>query len=141
MNELFGKVASKISKTAGSVWAFLLAITIVITWATLGPIFKYSTTWQLFINTTTTIVTFLMVFLIQNTQNRDSKALHLKLDELIKAMKGSSLKMLDIENLSEHELEELLVTFKDKKERYEKQLEKHRKAPAETSTTASQERN
>lgn len=137
MNELFGKVASRISKTAGSVWAFLLAITIVIVWATLGPVFNYSTTWQLFINTTTTIVTFLMVFLIQNTQNRDSKALHLKLDELIKAMKGSSLKMLDIENLSERELEDLLTSFKEKKDRYEKQLEKQRKVSVEATSKVS----
>lgn len=124
MNDVFGKIASKISKTAGSVWAFLLACSIVVTWALTGKLFSYSTTWQLFINTMTTIVTFLMVFLIQNTQNRDSKALHLKLDELLKAMKGSSLSMVDIENMSENELEELLERFKAHKDRYEKQLEK-----------------
>ncbi len=127
MNNIFGKVASHISKTAGSVWVFLLACTLVVAWALTGKFFNYSTTWQLFINTTTTIVTFLMVFLIQNTQNRDSKALHLKLDELLKAMKGSSLKMLDIENLSENELEKLLTQFKKKKDRYEHNLEKKRK--------------
>ncbi|MCB9801279.1 MAG: low affinity iron permease family protein [Pseudomonadales bacterium] len=127
MNDVFGKIASKISKTAGSVWAFLLACSIVVTWALTGKLFSYSTTWQLFINTMTTIVTFLMVFLIQNTQNRDSKALHLKLDELLKAMKGSSLSMVDIENMSENELEELLERFKAHKDRYEKQLEKKRK--------------
>ena len=138
MNELFGKIASRISKTAGSVWAFLTACSIVIIWASNGALFHYSTTWQLFINTTTTIVTFLMVFLIQNTQNRDSKAIHLKLDELIKGIKGSSLKMLDIENLSEHELEDLLDVFKVTKDRYEKKLEKNRKVAAEIHAQKSQ---
>ena len=76
MNDIFGKIASKISKTAGSVWTFLLACSIVVTWAMTGSLFNYSTTWQLFINTMTTIVTFMMVVLIQNTQNRDSKAWH-----------------------------------------------------------------
>ncbi len=127
MNEVFGRIASKISKISGSVWAFLTACSIVIIWASSGSLFGYSQTWQLFINTTTTIVTFLMVFLIQNTQNRDSKAIHLKLDELLKGLKGSSMKMLDIENLSEKELEELLVKFKDKKTQYEQMLEKKRK--------------
>jgi low affinity Fe/Cu permease len=127
MNDVFGKIASKISRATGSVWAFILAISAVVIWAFTGRFFNFSSTWQLVINTGTTIVTFLMVFLIQNTQNRDSKALHLKLDELIKGLKGSSLKMIDVENLTEKELEELLTSFKQKKDRYEQQLEKRRK--------------
>lgn len=127
-NDVFGKIASKIAKVSGSVWTFLLAVSLVITWASVGSFFNYSSTWQLFINTVTTVVTFLMVFLIQNTQNRDSKAIHLKLDELIRGLKGSSLRMIDTESLSEQELEELLELFKGKKQRYEKTLEKKRKA-------------
>ena len=83
MNDLFHKVANKVSAVAGSSWAFITAVLIIIIWAFTGPIFHYSDTWQLVINTGTTIITFLMVFLIQNTQNRDAKAVHLKLDELI----------------------------------------------------------
>ena len=135
MNEIFGHIASRISKASGSVWAFLTACSIVIIWASSGSLFGYSQTWQLFINTTTTIVTFLMVFLIQNTQNRDSKAIHLKLDELLKGLKGSSMKMLDIENLSEKELEILLENFKNKKMQYEQKLEKNRKTYSENKVT------
>jgi|SRR5215813_2043296 len=112
MRELFRKFAQKISAIVGSAWAFILAVLIVIVWAATGPIFKYSDTWQLVINTGTTIITFLMVFLIQNTQNRDAKAIHLKLDELIKGVKGARNKLVDLEDLSDEELVELEEEFK-----------------------------
>ena len=87
MNDLFHKIAQKTSNAVGSAWAFSLAVMIIIVWAASGPIFGFSDTWQLVINTGTTIITFLMVFLIQNTQNRDAKVIHLKLDELIRVTK------------------------------------------------------
>lgn len=92
------------ARAAGSSWAFALALAIIVIWAFLGPIFHYSDTWQLVINTGTTIITFLMVFLIQSTQNRDSEAMHLKLDELLRAQGGAHNAVLDIEEMSEEEL-------------------------------------
>lgn len=103
MREAFRKFASRTSSIAGSAMAFLGAILIVATWGLTGPIFDFSNTWQLVINTGTTIITFLMVFLIQNTQNRDSKAMHLKLDELILSGKGRN-SFIDIEDMSDQEL-------------------------------------
>ena len=103
----FGRVASAAATLAGSPWIFLLAVVIVFTWGLLGPIYHYSDTWQLVINTGTTIVTFLMVFLIQNTQNRDGKAIHLKLDEIIRSIQHAHNEMIDIEKLSDKELKEL----------------------------------
>jgi len=91
----------------GSSAAFLTAITVIVVWAVSGPIFKYSDTWQLVINTGTTIVTFLMVFLIQKSQNKDSKAIHLKLNELLASHQGTSNRMVNIEDLSESELDRL----------------------------------
>src|ERR1700757_3530050 len=91
----------------GIAWAFAAAILIILFWGVTGPMFHYSDTWQLIINTGTTIVTFLMVFLIQNTQNRDAKAVHLKLDELIRALKGARNRLVDLEKLSDEELERL----------------------------------
>ncbi len=105
MKEIFRKIAAKISYATGTANAFLLAIAVVIVWAISGPAFGYSDTWQLVINTGTTIVTFLMVFLIQNTQNRDSKALHLKLDELIRSTKSARNAFIDLENFSDEDLE------------------------------------
>src|SRR5687768_7799549 len=89
-----------------------MAVTIIIVWAMTGPIFNFSDTWQLIINTGTTIITFLMVFLIQNTQNRDAKAIHLKLDELIHGLRGPHTGFVDLEDLSDEELEELEETFR-----------------------------
>lgn len=103
MRNIFRKIATKISVAAGSAYTFLFAVMIVITWAAVGPIFNFSNTWQLAINTTTTIVTFLMVFLIQNTQNRDSKAMQLKLDELIISTKARDA-FVDLEDLTDEEL-------------------------------------
>jgi low affinity Fe/Cu permease len=112
MNELFRKFAHKTSEIVGSSWAFMAAGAIVIIWALTGPMFHYADTWQLVINTGTTIITFLMVFLIQNTQNRDAKALHLKLDELIKATKGARNDLMDLDKLSDEELRQLEAEYK-----------------------------
>ncbi len=112
MNEFFRRFAHKTSEVVGSSWAFILAVVIIVFWASTGPMFGYSDTWQLVINTGTTIVTFLMVFLIQNTQNRDAKAIHLKLDELIKATKGARNQMLDLDELSDAQLTLLEEEYK-----------------------------
>lgn len=103
----FEKFAEWATKATGSSVAFLLASGIVVVWGLTGPIFNYSETWQLVINTGTTIITFLMVFLIQKTQNKDSKAIHLKLNELIAANDGCSNRMVDIEDMNEAELDQL----------------------------------
>ncbi|WP_412034085.1 low affinity iron permease family protein [Pollutimonas sp. M17] len=94
--------------------AFSLAFLVVLAWAVSGPIFQYSETWQLVINTGTTIITFLMVFLIQQSQNKDSQAMHLKLDELLQSIKEARDEMIDIEDLSEEELQKLAEQFKRK---------------------------
>jgi len=108
---LFQRFASETSYVVGSKWAFLAAILIVVGWAATGPLFRYSDTWQLVINTATTVVTFLMVFVIQNTQNRDARAIHLKLDEIIRAIDVARNDMIDIERLSDRELEVLSQKF------------------------------
>jgi len=100
----FARFSARASAWVGSKWAFSGAMLIVLVWAATGPVFKYSNTWQLVINTGTTIVTFLMVFLIQNTQNRDAQAINLKLDELIHSIGAASNQMMDIESLSDDEL-------------------------------------
>jgi low affinity Fe/Cu permease len=107
----FGRFAAKASSWLGSKWAFVVAILIICVWAVTGPIFHYSNTWQLIINTGTTIVTFLMVFLIQNTQNRDARAINLKLDELIHAVDAAGDQMIDIENLSDEELDAMQTQY------------------------------
>ena len=111
IRDAFGVFARKTSTILGSAWAFVLAIVIIVVWALTGPTFHYSDTWQLIINTGTTIVTFLMVFLIQNTQNRDAKAVHLKLDELIRAVGPARNKLVDLEKLSDDELKILESEF------------------------------
>ncbi len=111
MQDAFHVLARKCSTVLGSPWAFAIAISIIVVWALTGPAFHYSDTWQLIINTGTTIVTFLMVFLIQNTQNRDAKAFHLKLDELIRALGGARNNLLDLEKLSDEELKKLEQEF------------------------------
>jgi low affinity Fe/Cu permease len=107
LNVIFEKVASTITRWTGSSYAFIGAFLIVVTWAVSGPFFGYSETWQLVINTGTTIITFLMVFIIQKSQNKDSKAIQLKLNELIAASRHASNRMVDIEDLSEAELDVL----------------------------------
>jgi len=124
MNELFRKFAHGVSNIAGTSWVFILAVTVVVVWAATGPMFHYSDTWQLVINTGTTIITFLMVFLIQNTQNRDAKAIHLKLDELIKGVKGARTGMVHIESLSDEELNRLQKQFERLHKHAGKMIEK-----------------
>jgi low affinity Fe/Cu permease len=109
--DFFRKFAHRVSRGVGSSWAFLAAVLVIVVWALTGPFFHFSDTWQLVINTSTTIVTFLMVFLIQNTQNRDAIALHLKLDELIRALKGARNQLVELEELSDEELEDLRQEF------------------------------
>ena len=111
MKDMFRKFAARVSVTTGSPAVFVLAVAIVVVWGCTGPLFHYSDTWQLVINTGTTIVTFLMVFLIQNTQNRDSKAVQLKLDELIRATKGARTHIIELESLSDADIAELDKEF------------------------------
>ncbi|MCE0723635.1 MULTISPECIES: low affinity iron permease family protein [Legionella] len=109
---LFQKFSDVVSKITGSVWAFLTALFLIFLWVISGPVFKFSDTWQLVINTGTTIVTFLMVFLIQHTQNRDTKIINLKLDELIKSIQAASNITLDLDELSDEELQILENKYK-----------------------------
>lgn len=113
MKNVFRIVANRISIWTGSATVFLGAVIIIAVWGITGPVFHYSDTWQLVINTGTTIVTFLMVFLIQNTQNRDSKAVQLKLDELIRATKGARNQYVVLEDLNDDDLAELNNQFKE----------------------------
>jgi low affinity Fe/Cu permease len=111
LTDAFHNFAKKLSADVGSPWAFIASLVVVTLWSATGPLFGYSDTWQLVINTGTTIVTFLMVFLIQNTQNRDAKAVHLKLDELIRCVKGARNTLIDLEEMSEEELDRLQEQF------------------------------
>ncbi len=120
----FHRISQVVSSKLGSPTAFLLAALLVIVWLLTGPFFHYSDTWQLVINTTTTIVTFLMVFAIQNTQNRDSRAMQLKLNELIKSSRGARTEFVDIEDLTDTELDVMQAQFKDL---HDKLLEKKAK--------------
>lgn len=112
MNERFSHLARAISNLVGSSRAFLIAICIILAWAVSGPYFHFSDTWQLVINTGTTIVTFLMVFLIQYAQNRDSKSIQLKLDELIKAIGSARNTMIDLDRLTDEQLKKLEADYK-----------------------------
>ncbi len=111
IRDSFHVLARQSSSVLGSAWAFIIAILIILVWGLTGPMFHFSDTWQLIINTGTTIVTFLMVFLIQNTQNRDAKAVHLKLDELIRALHGARNHLVDLEKLTDDEMKELEEEF------------------------------
>jgi low affinity Fe/Cu permease len=108
----FRKFAAKVAEIVGSPYSFGLALLMILVWAAIGPRFEWSNGHQLFINTMTTIVTFLIVFLIQNTQNRDTKALHLKIDELLKATRGARNSMIDLDRLSDRQLKRLEAEFK-----------------------------
>lgn len=110
-NDRFGRFASTVSFWMGSRWAFVGAGSVIAVWVAMGPVFHYSDTWQLVINTGTTIVTFLMVFLIQNTQNRDARAINLKLDELIHSISKARDQMINIEKLSDEDLAILSAKF------------------------------
>lgn len=122
MEKLFRKFATRVSFWAGTPQVFVSAISLVVGWAVCGPLFGYSDTWQLVINTSTTIITFLMVFLIQNTQNRDGKAMQLKLDELIRVNKDARDRFLDLEEVDEEELNRLHQEFKDLQDEAEGKL-------------------
>jgi low affinity Fe/Cu permease len=111
MKERFPRFARWTARTVGHTWAFVGALGVVLTWAATGPIFHFSDTWQLVINTGTTVITFLMVFVIQQTQNRDSEAMHVKLDEIIRALRGAQNELLDIEELTEDELDALRAQY------------------------------
>jgi low affinity Fe/Cu permease len=111
VSDAFRVFARRSSKIFGSAWAFIIALLIIVVWAITGPTFHFSDTWQLIINTGTTIVTFLMVFLIQNTQNRDAKAVHLKLDEIIRALRDARNELVDLEELSDEDLKKLEKEF------------------------------
>ena len=128
MTSAFRRVAQRTAKAMGSPWAFLLAVAVIVIWAVSGPLFGYSDTWQLAINTGTTIVTFLMVFLIQNTQNRDARIVQLKLDELIRAVSSARNELVDMESLSDEELERLQHQF----ERLHKRAAEHRSRRSRT---------
>jgi low affinity Fe/Cu permease len=125
VSDAFRIFARRSSMVLGSAWAFASAILIIVIWALTGPAFHYSNTWQLIINTGTTIVTFLMVFLIQNTQNRDAKAAHLKLDEIIRALKGARNELIDLEKLADEDLTSLEKQF----ERVRKKAERNGNIP------------
>ncbi|MCR6686390.1 low affinity iron permease family protein [Pseudoxanthomonas sp.] len=119
IRDLFNTIAKKASKAAGTPWVFCLALGLILAWALSGPLFGFNDTWQLVINTSTTIITFLMVFLIQHTQNADTAALHLKLDELIRVLRDADNILLDMEEMDDQKLEEL-------RQRYEALAEKAR---------------
>jgi low affinity Fe/Cu permease len=123
MIKLFQHISKHISNWMGHPFAFILAILTIVVWALSGPLFGFSDTWQLVINTGTTIVTFLMVFLIQNTQNRDTRALQLKLDELIRASADARNKLIDLEDLSDEDMEQLQKEFCELKDHYEDRVD------------------
>jgi low affinity Fe/Cu permease len=124
VDKLFAKFANVTAKVTGSPPAFLVCVALVLTWAVTGPLFKFSETWQLVINTGTTIVTFLMVFLIQNTQNRDGIALQTKLDELIRATTDAENEFIGIEKLTDKELEAMHAHCKQRADRSMRALER-----------------
>src|SRR5947207_14601023 len=125
VSDAFRISARRSSMLLGSAWTFASAVLIIVVWGLTGPMFHYSNTWQLIINTGTTIVTFLMVFLIQNTQNRDAKAAHLKLDEVIRALKGARNELIDLEKLADEDLTSLEKQF----ERVRKKAERNGNDP------------
>src|SRR5215475_4885957 len=124
MQAHFGGVATWVADATGSVWGFTIAVLIVIAWVVSGPLFDFNDTWQLAINTGTTIVTFLMVFLIQNTQNRDTEAMQVKLDELIRALEGADNALLDLEELDDSELERIRQDYEKLAHEARRELER-----------------
>ena len=139
MGEIFRKFAHAVSNLVGSAGSFMVAVLVVIAWAATGPFFGFSDTWQLVINTSTTIVTFLMVFLIQNAQNRDARAIHLKLDELLRGVGGARTSLVNLESLSDEKLGELQHEFEKLQQEYgieaahgehvARELEERKRAP------------
>lgn len=118
MSDVFRKFAERVAHAMGSPWAFLLAIAVVACWGASGPLFGFSDTWQLIINTSTTIVTFLMVFVIQNTQNRDNRIVNLKLDELLRSSKGARTGFVELEHLTDEQLAGVQSEFERLQGRY-----------------------
>lgn len=132
MTELFRRFATSIAAVAGSYWAFAVALAVVVSWGLTGPVFGFSDTWQLIINTSTTIVTFLMVFLLQYDQNRNAKAIQVKLDELIRSGENARNTLVDAEEMSDEQLEELHEEF----QRLRRARRSHRKGePAATANS------
>jgi low affinity Fe/Cu permease len=126
---MFRKFSIGAANALGSSWMFIANVLLILLWLLAGPFFNYSDTWQLVVNTATTVITYLAVFLIQNTQNRDAKAIHLKLDELIKGVAGARTHLVDLENLTDEELASLQEEFKRLRTKHEKALGKEN-APA-----------
>lgn len=136
MRDAFRRFAAWTAEASGTPWAFIAAVALIVGWAVSGPFFRFSDTWELVINTATTIVTFLMVFLIQNAQNRDGKAIHLKLDELLRANDAARTGLVDVEHLSDEELRRLQDYFsrlsaqaEDLAELAEEEVEERREEP------------
>jgi low affinity Fe/Cu permease len=125
MRDRFSHFAARTGEIMGSYWAFLLAILIVVVWVITGPLFHFSNTWQLVINTGTTIVTFLMVFLLQNSQNREAQATQLKLDELIRAVGQANNQLIDAEDATEEEREQLRQTYQAYRQAQERIRQRH----------------
>jgi len=136
----FTRFAKWTAHAAGQPAAFGIAVTIIIVWGASGPLFGYSDTWQLVINTGTTIVTFLMVFLIQNTQNRDSEAIQVKLDEIIRAIEGADNSLLDLEELDEKELDHIRADYEKLAEEAKKALRKAKHVKEETKKAKSEKK-
>jgi low affinity Fe/Cu permease len=130
LNTRFSGVAAKTSQLVGSAWMFIAAIIVILAWGISGPLFHFSDTWQLIINTGTTIITFLIVFLIQNTQNRDAKALHLKLNELIHAVSQAHDELIDVEKLSDEELKTLEAYYEKVREECARRRKTHEEKAA-----------
>ena len=118
MKELFRRLAENAAHAVGSYWAFLIALLTIVVWALTGTYFNYSDTWQLFINTGTTIVTFLMVFLIQNTQNRETRIVALKLDELLRGVEGARTGLVTLDHMSDEDLELVQHEFAQMRDKY-----------------------
>ena len=133
VSDAFRVFARRSATMLGSAWAFTAAVLVILVWLLTGPTFHFSDTWQLIINTATTIITFLMVFVIQNTQNRDAKAVHLKLDEMIRALKGARNKLVDLEDLSDEELKKLEEQFQRLRKKAEHDGTRSREAESATS--------
>jgi low affinity Fe/Cu permease len=135
----FGRFARSIARLTGRPATFVIALGVIVAWGVTGPLFGFSDTWQLVVNTGTTIVTFLMVFLIQSTQNRDTEALQVKLDELIRAMSGARNSLLDLEELDEEELDKIRARYERLAERARKRMhESRRHAGTRTATHSRQ---
>ena len=130
VNLWFSRFAGRTAQIVGHPYMFLFAVAVILLWAITGPYFHYSDTWQLIINTGTTIITFLVVFLIQNTQNRDAKALHLKLDELIRSHSPANNDLIDVEKLSDEELEELEKRYEEIRKQCEERRQREKQKTA-----------